>query len=66
MSEKKLYEYSGPIHIFDQIVNECWRGMTFAVSEKKARCNLAFQYKQERGLLANTKVALTGAIKEVS
>lgn len=65
MTGKKLYEYRGPVRIFEDTVNEDWRGMTYAVSEKQARSNLAYQYKRQRGLIPATKVTLTGAVVEV-
>ena len=61
---KKWYTYEGPIRYFDEIVAENWYGRTYAVSEKQAKSNLAYQYKREHGLIASTKITLTGEVKE--
>lgn len=54
------YIYHGPVMKFDTCVEKEWRGTTYAVSEAKARSNLIFRYKKERGLLPNTKISLPG------
>jgi len=64
MADKKLYEYEGPVKIFEDTVNENWSGMTYAISERQARNNLTYQYKRQRGLIPATKVTLTGNIVE--
>lgn len=56
------YIYDGPVKEFDRIVTEHWKASTYAVSEKKARSNLAFQYKRENGLLPRTMISLPGKI----
>lgn len=57
-----LYSYSGPVFLFDRCIDEYWTAETYAVSEKKARSNLTYQYKQENGYLPNSKITLTGKI----
>lgn len=59
------YIYDGPVRIFDKPVNPHWYGETMAVSEEKARTNLAYQYKKGRGLAANSKVTLPGQIESI-
>ena len=59
-----LYSYEGPVRIFDTCVNSKWKGKTRAVSEQKARNNLAWQYKIETKRTANTMVKLTGKIRK--
>lgn len=57
-----LYSYDGPVLAFDKIVIEHWQGETYAVSEAKARSNLAYRFKMENGKVPRTKIALPGKI----
>ena len=57
-----LYSYSGPVLEFDKIVTNSWHGETYAVSEAKARANLAFQFKRDSGRVPRTKITLPGKI----
>ena len=56
------YSYEGPVKVFDDIVTRSWKAGTVAESEKKARSNLAFQYKRDHGLVPATRVTLSGKI----
>lgn len=56
------YSYKGPVLEFDKIIANHWESTTVAVSEKKARCNLAYQFKTETGRIARTKITLPGKI----
>jgi hypothetical protein len=58
----KLYEYEGPIMVFNTCVASNWRGSTYAVSEEKARNNLTYQAKKLLNKLPNTRVTLPGKI----
>ena len=58
----KLYEYNGPVEVFDKCVEHNWKASTYAVSEEKARSNLAYQYKQKTNRVPKTKVRLPGKI----
>lgn len=58
-----LYSYDGPVLAFEKIVTDHWRGQTYAVSEAKARSNLAYQFKIENGKVPRTKITLPGQIK---
>lgn len=58
----KRYTYKGPVKEFDTIVRNHWEASTLAVSEKKARSNLIFQYKQETKRAPNAKITLPGKI----
>lgn len=58
-----LYSYDGPVLEFEKIVDNCWHGQTYAVSEKKARTNLAYQFKRDTGRVPRTKITLPGKIK---
>lgn len=59
----KVYSYRGPVMVFDKCVEHYWTGETTAASEKKARSNLAYQYKKEMGLIPQTKVSIPGKLK---
>lgn len=56
------YSYSGPVMEFERCVSEHWEGTTYAVSEKKARANLVYRFKQETYRTYNTKISLPGKI----
>lgn len=57
-----VYWYKGPVVVFDKLSSNTWSGMTVAVSEKKARSNLAYQYRQQAGLSRSTPVKFTEPI----
>lgn len=57
-----LYSYDGPVLEFDRIVANHWQGQTYAVSEAKARANLAFQFKKDTGRVPRSKITLPGKI----
>jgi len=56
--EKKMYIYEGAVLMFDRVVTDCFKARTYAVSAKKARTNLEYQYKVNNGLAATTKIRL--------
>jgi hypothetical protein len=58
----KLYSYDGPVMEFDRCVANRWKASTYAVSEKKARSNLTYQYKKRNNKLPNTMITLPGKI----
>ena len=58
----KTYFYDGPVLEFDRIIANHWRGSTIAVSEKKARCNLAYQFKMEYGRVPRSKISIPGKL----
>ena len=57
------YLYEGPVKEFNQIINPKWRGMTIAETEKKAKSNLAYQFKLEAYKTANSKITLPGKLE---
>ena len=57
-----LYSYTGPGTLFDRCVANCWKGETYASSEKKAKSNLIIQYKKQNGLIPASKVNLPGKL----
>lgn len=58
----KQYTYDGPVMEFGRCIANHWKASTFAVSERKARCNLAYRYKQENNKIAAAKITLPGKI----
>ena len=57
-----LYSYDGPVLEFDKIIANHWKAQTYAVSEAKARTNLAYQFKTSTGRVPRTKITLPGKI----
>jgi len=60
--EMKRYSYSGPVCEFGRVVQNNWSGETMAVSEKKARSNLTYQWKKKNNRLPGTVITLPGKI----
>lgn len=58
----KLYFYDGPVLEFERIIAEHWSASTRAVSEKKARCNLAHQFKLQFGRTPRSKITIPGKL----
>lgn len=56
------YTYDGPVKSFDRCISSRWQGTTYAVSEKKARSNLVYQYKRSHNMLPDAKIALPGKL----
>ena len=56
------YYYSGPVMEFDRCITDKWEGSTRAVSEKKARANLTYQYKVSNGKAPRSKITLPGKL----
>lgn len=59
------YSYIGPVMEFDRCVERSWEGETVAVSEKKAKSNLIFQWKKAHGRTANSRITLPGELELV-
>ena len=57
------YTYDGPVYEFDTLICSRWRGETVAPTEKKARTNLAYQFKKATNRVARTKISLPGKLK---
>lgn len=58
----KLYSYDGPVLEFDRIIANHWKASTRAVSEEKARCNLAHQFKQQYGRVPRSRITVPGKL----
>lgn len=59
---RKLYSYDGPVMEFDRCIANNWRSTTYAVSEKKARSNLVYQFKRDNGKAPTARISLPGKI----
>lgn len=55
-----LYSYDGPVMQFDTCVHNHWKGTTYALTEKKAKSNLAYQFKKMFGYEPMAKITLPG------
>ena len=60
------YLYSGPVLEFGVCVSDKWNATTFAISEKKAKSNLEYQYKKKHNKTPSSKIKLPGKIEMVS
>lgn len=56
------YSYEGPVLEFDRVIAHRWTASTIAVNEKKARSNLAYQFKKQFNKASNAKITLPGKI----
>jgi hypothetical protein len=52
-NEKKVYRYVGPVVRFNICVANQWKGETVATSLRKAKSNLAYQFKKQLGLTSS-------------
>lgn len=59
------YVYDGPVMEFERCISNGWKGITYAVSEKKARSNLAYQFKKSNNRVANSKITLPGKVEKI-
>lgn len=60
-----MYVYNGPVEEFGRCIAQNWSSKTFAPSEKKARCNLIYQFKRQFNKAPNTKITLPGKIERI-
>ena len=64
--EYHKYIYDGPVMEFDRLIDNHWYGETCAPTEKKAKTNLAYQYKKETNRIAGTRITLPGELEMVN
>jgi len=62
---KKVYIYEGSVLKFGKCVERCWRSSTIAPTARKARSNLAYQYKTTHNLQPYAAITLPGKVVEV-
>lgn len=60
---RKFYSYCGAVLKFDTVVAHNWKGETFAETERKAKSNLAYQFKKAMNYPPSTPVKLVGKLK---
>lgn len=57
------YCYKGKVLEFNKVISENWQGETIAPTEKKARSNLAYQFKQSTGrTVCSSAIKLPGEL----
>lgn len=61
----KRYRYSGSVEQFRKCICNRWTGETVAATEKRAKSNLAYQFKKETGRLGTTNISLPGKLEEI-
>lgn len=66
MQESHVYVYEGPVLEFDRLVANRWEGETTAPTEKKAKNNLAYQFKKQFNRVPGAKITLPGKITIVN
>ena len=54
----KRYLYDGPVLMFGRCVFDHFKAETWAISEKKALSNMAYQYKRKANLGTDAKIKL--------
>ena len=59
------YIYDGPVMEFDKLLTNNWKGETIATSERKARNNLAYQFKKRNNRITGAKITLPGKLTAV-
>lgn len=59
------YSYEGPVMLFDKCIALKWKGQTYAISKKKAKSNMVYQFNLEHKYTPSTKITLPSAVKEV-
>lgn len=58
------YTYRGPVKEFGKVIATDWSASTSAPSEKKARSNLAYQFKKQYNRCPSANITLPGAVKQ--
>ena len=56
------FTYDGPVMEFERCIADHWKAETYAVSKKKARSNLIFQFKKQTGRSPQARITLPGKI----
>jgi hypothetical protein len=60
------YIYDGPVMQFETCIADRWQGTTWAISEKKARSNLTYQFKKHSNYISDARITLPGKVEMVS
>lgn len=56
------YTYDGPVMAFETCVSSRWKASTCAVSENKAKSNLAYQFKKNNNRVPSIRITLPGKL----
>ncbi len=56
------YTYDGPVMEFETCVSNRWKASTCAVSENKAKSNLAYQFKKNNNRVPSSRITLPGKL----
>lgn len=63
MNEESTYTFVGCVlNNFGKPIAWNYKAETTAVSEKKAKANIAYNFKKKNGLAANAKITLDGKL----
>ena len=62
MNNNKRYGYYGAVTSFGRIIENDWYAETGAVSERRAKSNFKYRYKEEHGLLPTANIDLPGEV----
>lgn len=67
MKNKQLntYRYCGPVVEYDRCIAFNWRSETSASTEKRARSNLAYQFRKQTNRAQNVRIQLPGKLEIV-
>lgn len=60
------YMYDGPVMEFNTCIMNRWQGSTYAESKKKAKSNLAYQFKKKTNRISSTRITLPGKVITVN
>lgn len=60
------YVYNGPVMEFGKCIANNWAGVTYAASERKAKSNLAYQFKKKYNRVPATKITLPGELMVIN
>ena len=63
MSKPRTFRYSGPVLVYDKIVEDNWIAETTASSQRKASSNLKYRWKKLWGLEQTVRVELPGKFR---
>ena len=63
MTKLYIYEYDGPVTVFNVCTSNNWRATTRAVSANKALANLKYRYGKETGKCIPSGVGLPGKLE---
>lgn len=60
------YEYVGPVMEFGKCIADRWKGITKAENERKAKSNLAYQFKTATNRSPRCSITLPGKLQMIN